>query len=86
MTERDSDLERQAAQQRSKPLAPTVARELLWLKRRRELLLRAIAEMEHNVAVPEIRLELVSNVPELLGWAKSELGRIEKRITQIGHQ
>lgn len=64
--------------------APQAAnRELLWLNRRRELLLRAIAEMEHNVAAPEARLELVTNVPELLGWAKAELARIEARIAQI---
>ena len=62
------------------------ARELLWLNRRRDLLLRAISEMEYNVATPGIRLELVSNIPELLAWAKGELAHIEKRIARIaGH-
>lgn len=65
---------------------PDAARELLWLNRRRDLLLRAISEMEYNVATPGIRLELVSNIPELLAWAKGELARIEKRIARIaGH-
>lgn len=63
--------------------SPDVTRELVWLNRRRDLLLRAIAEMEHNVATPGIRLELVSNIPELLAWAKTELGRIEARIARI---
>lgn len=65
--------------------SPAVARELVWLNRRRDLLRRAIAEMEHNVASPGIRLELVSNVPELLAWARTELTRIETRIAKIAH-
>jgi hypothetical protein len=63
---------------------PDAARELLWLNRRRDLLLRAISEMEYNVATPGIRLELVSNIPELLAWARGELARIEERIARIG--
>ena len=65
------------------PQVQSATRELLWLNRRRELLLRAISEMEQNEATPEMRLELVSNVPELLGWARRELERIEARIAQI---
>lgn len=64
--------------------SPDAARELLWLNRRRDLLLRAISEMEYNVTTPGIRLELVSNIPELLAWAKGELARIEERIARIG--
>lgn len=83
MTGRDSDLGPERPLGAAGTQSPGLARELLWLNRRRDLLRRAIAEMEHDASGSGIRLELVSNVPELLGWARSELARIELRIARI---
>jgi hypothetical protein len=57
--------------------------EIEWLERRRALLLRSIAEMDHHQLAPSLDPELMPNVAELLIWAKWELGRVEAAIEKL---
>ena len=57
--------------------------ELAWLTRRRDLLVRAISEMEHYVGRPRPDADLMPHDPGLLDWAKGELSRIELRLSEL---
>ena len=57
--------------------------DLEWLQRRRGLLVRSIAEMEHQQLTPGQTLELVPEVGELLIWAKWELVRVDSAIAAL---
>jgi hypothetical protein len=57
--------------------------ELDWLERRRALLVRSIAEMEHHQLAPNLSPDLMPNVGELLIWAKWELARVDAAIEKF---
>lgn len=57
--------------------------ELNWLMRRREIIRRALAEMEHqeaNSIVPDL---VDPDLPGSLCWAREELAKIEMRIAEL---
>jgi len=61
----------------------SAAEELEWLKRRRTLLQRSIAEMRHHQIVPNLNADLMPDVGELLVWAQDELSRVERAICDM---
>jgi hypothetical protein len=58
--------------------------EMDWLERRRALLVRSIAEMNHHQLAPNLDPNMVPDVADLLIWAKWELGRVEAAIEKLG--
>jgi hypothetical protein len=67
----------------SQPQPDVAERELHWLERRRDLLLRSIAEMQHHQIYPHLDPELLPDVGEMLAWAQEELGRVERCISEL---
>jgi hypothetical protein len=65
------------------PRQIAVDREVQWLERRRELLLRSIAEMQHHQIHPHLDAELLPDVGEMLAWAKEELDRVDWALTEL---
>jgi len=58
--------------------------ELSWLMRRKDLLSRAIAEMEQPALAARLSRDLMPDVPELLAWAHAELRRVDLAIERLG--
>jgi hypothetical protein len=54
--------------------------DLEWLQRRRGLLVRSIAEMEHHQRTPNLSPEMVPDVADLLDWAILDLARVDAAI------
>jgi len=67
------------------PAGPSES-DLGWLLRRREILTRAIAEMEQHQLRPQLDRNLIPNVDELLAWARCEMGRIETELFNCSSQ
>jgi hypothetical protein len=61
----------------------SLSEELDWLQRRRTLLLRSIAEMQHHQNFPNLSPELLPDVGEMLAWAQDELARVDARIAEL---
>jgi|GEM_PF-3734596 len=59
------------------------ADELVWLKRRREIVVRAIAEMEEHAVVAHLDEKMNPDIPGSLAWARGELSRIDARIGKL---
>ena len=57
--------------------------ELDWLKRRRDVLLRAIAEMRSHNLAPQLSLTTSAELPGLIGWAERELDRVRSCIATM---
>lgn len=60
--------------------------ELTWLKRRNEILIRAIAEMEAHEVAPHLDQDLNPDIPVTLNWARREHANVERLIAALTAQ
>ena len=59
------------------------ASEISWLRRRHELLRRAISELEQHVEKPYLDESMNPDVPGSLSWANTELARVRARLDEL---